>query len=180
MAINITTISPMQMANRFPYWLCNTAFAFSNSMILASKLGIGTSIVDEIVKWIVANTERIISIVAIIASYFIGVYSNRRNDRRKEFNSVADQLHIRFIKAKKDLESGFYIQRSLVNEDEILTLSIHMKEREREKLVAAYKEFRVAASMIKWDKNHKPTLEDDVRQQIVESLKPLIELTKHR
>ncbi len=170
----------MQIANRFPYWLCNTAFAFSNSMILASKLGIGTSIVDEIVKWIIANTERIISIVAIIASYFIGVYSNRRNDRRKEFNSVADPIYIRLIKAKKDLDLGLCVHRSLVNEKEILNLSIHMKEKEREKLIVAYKEFCDAVSMIKWDKYHKPTLEDDVRQKIVESLKSLIDLTKHR
>ncbi|HAT1525152.1 TPA: hypothetical protein I8W52_000263 [Morganella morganii] len=61
---------------------------------------------DEIVKWVIANTERIISIVAIIASYFIGVYSNRRNDRRKEFNAVAEPMLVILEEHIERLKSG--------------------------------------------------------------------------
>lgn len=102
----MTTIKPMQIAARVPHCPCNTALAFSSSIILASKFCIGTSIVDEIVKWVIANTERIISIVAIIASYFIGVYSNRRNDRRKEFNTVAEPMLVILEEHIERLKSG--------------------------------------------------------------------------
>ncbi|HHE4679984.1 TPA: hypothetical protein ACPEUE_003832 [Proteus mirabilis] len=129
---------------------------------------------------VMSTIATIISFVAIPATYYNGIRVGRINDKRKEFNAVADPIYIRLIKAKKDLDLGLCVHRSLVNEKEILNLSIHMKEKEREKLIVAYKEFCDAVSMIKWDKYHKPTLEDDVRQKIVESLKPLIDLTKHR
>lgn len=176
----MTTIKPMQMAARVPHCPCNTALAFSSSIILASKFCIGTSIVDEIVKWVIANTERIISIVAIIASYFIGVYSNRRNDRRKEFNAVADHLHIRLVKAKEDVESGLFIRRGLISRDDILTLSIHTKGKDRDRLMAAYDELNDSLSKIAWNKYGTPTAEDGVKELIIEKIKALIALTEHK
>lgn len=176
----MTTIKPMKIAARVPHCPCNDALVFSSLIILVSKFCIGTSIVDEIVKWVIANIERIISIVAIIASYFIGVYSNRRNDRRKEFNAVADHLHIRLVKAKEDLESGLFTRRPPVSRDDILTLSIHTKGRNRDRLMAAYDEFNDSISQISWNKYGTPTAEDGVKELIIEKIKALIALTEHK
>lgn len=178
--ISMTIIKPTQMAARVPHCPCNTALAFSSSIILASKFCIGTSTVDEIVKWVIANTERIISIVAIIASYFIGVYSNRRNDRRKEFNAVAEPIHLRMLEALAGIGRDYIPRHEVIKETEITALSLHFYGKKKAKLITANKDLSRLISRVARDKYGRPEHDEELELLITEKVKTLIALTKRK
>lgn len=86
----------------------------------------------------VASTIAIIvSIVAIPATYFNGVRVGRVNDKRKEFNRIADKIHLHILKVIREIDGGYYPNSSVKQED-IDLLLIHSAPRDRDRILQYY------------------------------------------
>ncbi|EOA5628563.1 hypothetical protein MJ634_002445 [Providencia rettgeri] len=90
--------------------------------------------VKKIFEWIISNIAIIISIIAIIASYFVGVYSNRKNDKRKEFNELVEPILIYLEEQYSASKSGVYDRHLEFPRDRFKALRRRMSTREQKKL----------------------------------------------
>lgn len=135
---------------------------------------------DEIVKLIIANTERIISIVAIIASYFIGVYSNRRNDKRKEFNAVVDPAILAMLKMIDDHASGVLPKRNPITKGDILKISIHLSAAQSKRLVYQYDSFNDCCRKIKRTMYGAPVINEDDLAIIMKEASVMLKILRRK
>lgn len=120
-----------------PVCSSNAALACSSAAIFDSNVCMESSPMDEVKKifeWMISNIAIIISIVAIIASYFIGVYSNRKNDKRKEFNELVEPILIYLEEQYSASKSGVYDRRLEFPRDRFKALRRRMSAREQRKL----------------------------------------------
>lgn len=90
--------------------------------------------VKKIFEWVISNIAIIISIIAIIASYFIGVYSNRKNDKRKEFNELVEPILIYLEEQYLASKSGVYDRSLEFPRNRFKALRRRMNAREQRKL----------------------------------------------
>ncbi|MGM0938532.1 MAG: hypothetical protein ACQEWL_18785 [Pseudomonadota bacterium] len=90
--------------------------------------------IKKIFEWVISNIAIIISIIAIIASYFIGVYSNRKNDKRKEFNELVEPILIYLEEQYLASKSGVYDRSLEFPRNRFKALRRRMNAREQRKL----------------------------------------------
>ncbi|WP_145484617.1 hypothetical protein [Yersinia aldovae] len=129
-------------------------------------------------EFIVANIGTIISIIAIFASYFIGVRTGKVNEKRKEWNAIAEPIlaELELIQSVWEGNDSLSVDPLPYKNMEMLTRRV--TDKESEKLKAAWGRYYQCRDRIK-----RPGQQDDIRaiyRDGIESVKALRKIMRLR